>query len=415
MEHYTITGMSCAACSARVEKAVSRVPGVTSCSVNLLTNSMGVEGTASEREIIRAVEAAGYGAAPQNVRAMHDTSDADALHDRETPKICKRLIVSVCLLLPLMYLSMGHMMWNLPLPAFLENHLAAGLAQMILAAMIMVVNQRFFISGFTALYHRAPNMDTLVALGSSVSFAWSVYVLFAMLNGLSHETPFYFESAAMIVTLITVGKLLEARSKGRTTDALKGLMRLAPQTATLLQNGAEVTVPVARVKTGDVFLVRPGETIPVDGVVEKGESAVNESSLTGESIPVDKASGDAVFAATLNQSGALTCQATRVGEDTTYAQIVRMVSDASATKAPIAKLADRVSGVFVPAVMAVAFVTFLIWLLLGEPLSGALSRGIAVLVISCPCALGLATPVAIMVGSGVGARIGILFKTAESL
>ncbi len=427
MKQYTVTGMSCAACSARVEKAVSQVPGVQSCAVSLLTNSMGVEGTASESDIIRAVEEAGYGAQSKDTPspAAPAAVREDALADRETPKLKRRLFASLGFLLVLMYLSMGHMMWNWPLPAFMEgNHVAMGLAQMILAAIVMVINQKFFISGFKSLWHKAPNMDTLVALGSAASFGWSVYVLFAMtaaqtrgdagaVMGYMHE--FYFESAAMILTLITVGKMLEARSKGKTTDALKSLMKLAPQTATLLRNGQEATVPIDQVQPGDIFTVRPGESIPVDGVVVSGGSAVNEAALTGESIPVDKAEGDKVSAATVNQSGFLQCRATRVGQDTTLSQIIKMVSDAAATKAPIAKVADRVSGVFVPVVISIAAVTTAIWLLLGQPFGYALARGISVLVISCPCALGLATPVAIMVGNGLGARHGILFKTAVSL
>ena len=416
MKQYTVTGMSCAACSARVEKAVIKVPGVQSCAVSLLTNSMGVEGTASESDIIRAVEEAGYGAQSKDTPspAAPAAVREDALADRETPKLKRRLFASLGFLLVLMYLSMGHMMWNWPLPVFMEgNHVAMGLAQMILAAIVMVINQKFFISGFKSLWHKAPNMDTLVALGSAASFGWSVYVLFAMtaaqtrgdagaVMGYMHE--FYFESAAMILTLITVGKMLEARSKGKTTDALKSLMKLAPQTATLLRNGQEVTVPVDQVQPGDIFTVRPGESIPVDGVVVSGGSAVNEAALTGESIPVDKAEGDKVSAATVNQSGFLQCRATRVGQDTTLSQIIKMVSDAAATKAPIAKVADRVSGVFVPVVISIAAVTTAIWLLLGQPFGYALARGISVLVISCPCALGLATPVAIMVGNGLGAR-----------
>jgi len=422
MKQFTVTGMSCAACSARVEKAVSQVPGVTGCSVSLLTNMMGVEGTASEGDIIRAVEEAGYGAAPRDADRARTSpqTEEDALKDKETPRLKKRLAASLCLLLPLMYVSMGHTMWGWPLPAFFdENPVAVGLVQMILSAVVMLINQRFFISGFRALRRRAPNMDTLVALGSAASFAWSVYVLFAMTRadgGHAHgDMHFYFESAAMILTLITVGKMLEARSKGRTTDALKGLMRLSPRTAALIRDGREVTVPIEEVRAGDLFAVRPGESIPVDGVVVSGESAVNESALTGESIPVDKREGDAVSAATVNQSGFLTCRAVRVGQDTTLSQIIKMVSDAAATKAPIAKIADRVAGVFVPAVIAIAAVTTLVWLLLGREFGYALARGISVLVISCPCALGLATPVAIMVGGGVGAKHGILFKTAVSL
>ena len=427
MKQYTVTGMSCAACSARVEKAVSQVPGVQSCAVSLLTNSMGVEGTASESEIIRAVEEAGYGAQSKDAPspAAPASIREDALADRETPKLKRRLLTSLGFLIVLMYISMGHMMAGFPLPAFMEgNHVAMGLAQLLLAAIVMVINQKFFISGFKSLWHKAPNMDTLVALGSAASFGWSVYVLFAMtvaqthgdaaaVMGYMHE--FYFESAAMILTLITVGKMLEARSKGKTTDALKSLMKLAPQTATLLRNGQETTVPIDQVQPGDVFTVRPGESIPVDGVVVSGGSAVNEAALTGESIPVDKAEGDKVSAATVNQSGFLKCRATRVGQDTTLSQIIKMVSDAAATKAPIAKVADKVSGVFVPVVISIAAVTTVIWLLLGQPFGYALARGISVLVISCPCALGLATPVAIMVGNGLGARHGILFKTAVSL
>ena len=427
MEQYTVTGMSCAACSARVEKAVSKVPGVTACSVSLLTNSMGVEGSASPQAVIAAVEEAGYGAAVKGApaEAAQSAAGEDALKDRETPVLKRRLLASLGFLAVLMYLSMGHMMWGWPLPAFLEgNHVAMGLAQLLLAAIIMVINQKFFISGFRGLLHRAPNMDTLVALGSGASFVYSTYALFAMTGaqvrgdmdavmGYMHE--FYFESAAMILTLITVGKMLEARSKGRTTDALKSLMKLAPKTATVVRDGVETEVPIQQVRRGDVFVVRPGGSIPVDGVVLEGTSAVNESALTGESIPADKAPGDAVSAATVNQSGFLRCEATRVGEDTTLSQIIRMVSDAAATKAPIAKVADRVSGGFVPAVMAIAAVTTIVWLLAGQTAGFALARGISVLVISCPCALGLATPVAIMVGSGMGAKNGILFKTAVSL
>lgn len=425
MKQYQVTGMSCAACSARVEKAVSKVPGVTACSVSLLTNSMGVEGTAGEQAVIAAVEAAGYGASVKGAPAAAAPAADDPLADHETPALKRRLYSSLVFLVALMYLSMGHMMWGWPAPAFLaENHVAMGLAQLLLTAIIMVINQRFFISGFKSLWHRSPNMDTLVALGSTASFVYSVYALFAMTGaqargdaaqvmGWMHE--FYFESAAMILTLITVGKMLEARSKGRTTDALKGLMKLAPQTATLLVDGQERTVPIGDVKQGDLFVVRPGENIPVDGVVLEGHSAVNESALTGESIPVDKAEGDAVSAATVNQSGFLRCQATRVGEDTTLSQIIRMVSDAAATKAPIAKVADRVSGVFVPVVIAIALIATAVWLATGADFGYALARGISVLVISCPCALGLATPVAIMVGNGKGAKNGILFKTAVSL
>ena len=428
MEQYNVTGMSCAACSARVEKAVKKVPGVTSCSVSLLTNSMGVEGTASPAAILSAVQEAGYGASPKNASASK-TSDAsadlDALADRETPKLKRRLIASLGFLLVLMYFSMGHMMWGWPLPHWFDgNHVAMGLVQLLLAGIVMVINQKFFINGFKGLIHGAPNMDTLVALGSMASFVWSTYALFAMTRAqvdgndelvMHYMMEFYFESAAMILTLITVGKMLEARSKGKTTDALKSLMKLAPKTATLVRDGAEVTVAIADVQKGDVFVVRPGENIPVDGVVLEGTSAVNESALTGESIPVDKAVGDKVSAATTNQSGFLRCEATRVGEDTTLAQIIKMVSDAAATKAPIAKIADTVSGFFVPAVISIAVLTTIVWLLLGHELGYALARGISVLVISCPCALGLATPVAIMVGNGLGAKNGILFKTAASL
>ena len=428
MEQYNVTGMSCAACSARVEKAVKKVPGVTSCSVSLLTNSMGVEGTASAAAILSAVQEAGYGASPKNASASK-TSDAsadlDALADHETPKLKRRLIASLGFLLVLMYFSMGHMMWGWPLPRWFDgNHIAMGLVQLLLAGIVMVINQKFFINGFKGLIHGAPNMDTLVALGSMASFVWSTYALFAMTRAqvdgndelvMHYMMEFYFESAAMILTLITVGKMLEARSKGKTTDALKSLMKLAPKTATLVRDGAEVTVAIADVQKGDVFVVRPGENIPVDGVVLEGTSAVNESALTGESIPVDKAVGDKVSAATTNQSGFLRCEATRVGEDTTLAQIIKMVSDAAATKAPIAKIADTVSGFFVPAVISIAVVTTIVWLLLGHELGYALARGISVLVISCPCALGLATPVAIMVGNGLGAKNGILFKTAASL
>ena len=428
MEQYNVTGMSCAACSARVEKAVKKVPGVTSCSVSLLTNSMGVEGTASPAAILSAVQEAGYGASLKNASASKaaDTSaDLDALADHETPKLKRRLIASLGFLLVLMYFSMGHMMWGWPLPHWFDgNHVAMGLVQLLLAGIVMVINQKFFINGFKGLIHGAPNMDTLVALGSMASFVWSTYALFAMTRAqvdgndelvMHYMMEFYFESAAMILTLITVGKMLEARSKGKTTDALKSLMKLAPKTATLVRDGAEVTVAIADVQKGDVFVVRPGENIPVDGVVLEGTSAVNESALTGESIPVDKAVGDKVSAATTNQSGFLRCEATRVGEDTTLAQIIKMVSDAAATKAPIAKIADTVSGFFVPAVISIAVVTTIVWLLLGHELGYALARGISVLVISCPCALGLATPVAIMVGNGLGAKNGILFKTAASL
>ncbi len=429
MEQYIVTGMSCAACSARVEKAVSGVEGVTSCSVSLLTNSMGVEGTASQAAIIQAVEEAGYGASPKGgqEQAKEGGFDSlqDSLKDRETPVLRRRLLSSIVFLLLLMYLSMGHMMWGWPLPSFFEgNHVAMGLAQLLLTVIIMVLNQKFFISGFKSLWHRAPNMDTLVALGSSAAFVYSTYALFAMTDaqvkgnadavmGYMHE--FYFESAAMILTLITVGKMLEAYSKGKTTDALKGLMNLAPKTAVLVRDGAEVEVPVEQVKKGDIYVVRPGGNIPVDGIVLEGNSAVDESALTGESIPVDKEQGDSVSAATINQSGVLRCEATRVGEDTTLSKIIQMVSDAAATKAPIAKIADQVSGVFVPAVVTIAVITILVWLLLGKDIGFALARGISVLVISCPCALGLATPVAIMVANGVGARNGILFKTAVSM
>ena len=429
MEQSIVTGLSCAACSARVEKAVSEVEGVTSCSVSLLTNSMGVEGTASSSAVIQAVEEAGYGASPKGGQEQSKEggfdSLQDSLKDRETPVLRRRLLSSVIFLLLLMYLSMGHMMWGWPLPSFFEgNHVAMGLAQLLLTVIIMVLNQKFFISGFKSLWHRAPNMDTLVALGSSAAFVYSTYALFAMTDaqvkgdadavmGYMHE--FYFESAAMILTLITVGKMLEAYSKGKTTDALKGLMNLAPKTAVLVRNGAEAEVPVEQVKKGDIYVVRPGGNIPVDGVVLEGNSAVDESALTGESIPVDKAQGDNVSAATINQSGVLRCEATRVGEDTTLSKIIRMVGDAAATKAPIAKIADQVSGVFVPAVVTIAVITIFVWLLLGKDIGFALARGISVLVISCPCALGLATPVAIMVANGVGARNGILFKTAVSM
>ena len=428
MEQYNVTGMSCAACSARVEKAVKKVPGVTSCSVSLLTNSMGVEGTASPAAILSAVQEAGYGASPKNAsasKASDASADLDALADHETPKLKRRLIASLGFLLVLMYFSMGHMMWGWPLPHWFDgNHIAMGLVQLLLAGIIMVINQKFFINGFKGLIHGAPNMDTLVALGSMASFVWSTYALFAMTRAqvdgndelvMHYMMEFYFESAAMILTLITVGKMLEARSKGKTTDPLKSLMKLAPKTAALVRDGAEVTVAITDVQKGDVFVVRPGENIPVDGVVLEGTSAVNESALTGESIPVDKAVGDKVSAATTNQSGFLRCEATRVGEDTTLAQIIKMVSDAAATKAPIAKIADTVSGFFVPAVISIAVVTTIVWLLLGHELGYALARGISVLVISCPCALGLATPVAIMVGNGLGAKNGILFKTAASL
>ena len=426
MKQYTVTGMSCAACSARVEKAVSAVPGVTSCSVSLLTNSMGVEGTASAEAVVSAVQAAGYGASLKGAScAPTAAAQEDALADRETPALKRRLIASLGFLIVLMYVSMGHMMWGWPLPACLaDNHVAMGLLQMLLTIAVMVINQKFFINGFRSLLHGAPNMDTLVALGAAASFGYSTYALFAMTGAqvrgdaaavMQYMHEFYFESAAMILALITVGKMLEARSKGKTTDALRSLMKLAPQTATLVRGGQEIAVPIAQVRRGDVFVVRPGESIPVDGVVLEGESAVNESALTGESIPVDKAVGDSVSAATTNQSGFLRCEATRVGEDTTLSQIIRMVSDAAATKAPIAKVADRVSGVFVPTVIALAILTTAVWLLCGQSIGFALARGISVLVISCPCALGLATPVAIMVGNGLGAKNGILFKTAVSL
>lgn len=429
MKQYTVTGMSCAACSSRVEKAVSKVPGVTACSVSLLTNSMGVEGDVPPETVIHAVEDAGYGASLKGQGAAAQAQSAseaeDALKDRETPVLKHRLIASLGFLAVLMYMSMGHMMWGWPLPHFMDgNHVAMGLLQLLLAGIIMVINQKFFISGFKGLLHRAPNMDTLVALGSGTSFVYSTYALFAMTDAqlkgndaavMSYMHEFYFESAAMILALITVGKMLEARSKGKTTDALKGLMKLAPKTAVIIRDGVETEVPIEQVKKGDVFVVRPGENIPVDGVVLEGTSAVNEAALTGESIPVDKAQGDPVSAATVNQSGYLRCEATRVGEDTSLSQIIRMVSDAAATKAPIAKIADRVSGVFVPAVITIAVVTTIVWLLAGQTFGFALARGISVLVISCPCALGLATPVAIMVGNGMGAKNGILFKTAVSL
>lgn len=426
MEQFNVTGMSCAACSARVEKAVSKVDGVSSCSVSLLTNSMGVEGTAKADDIIKAVEDAGYGASLKNDREKSAKSvDSDALKDTETPKIKKRLIASIIFLAVLMYISMGHMMWNFPLPSFLaENHIAMGLVQLLLTGIIMVINQHFFISGFKGMIHRSPNMDTLVALGSGAAFIYSTYALFAMTNaqlngdiqavmGYMHE--FYFESAAMILTLITVGKMLEAHSKGKTTDALKGLMNLAPKTAVIVKDGVETEVSIDSVQKDDIFVVRPGESIPVDGIILEGSSAVNESALTGESIPTDKNVGDKVSAATINQSGFIRCKAERVGEDTTLSQIIRMVSDAAATKAPIAKIADKVSGIFVPVVIIIAIITAVIWLLIGDPFGSALQKAISVLVISCPCALGLATPVAIMVGNGVGARNGILFKTAVSL
>ena len=426
MRQYNVTGMSCAACSARVEKAVGKVPGVTSCSVSLLTNSMGVEGDVPPEQIIAAVEQAGYGASEKGAGEKKQSgADATALEDKETPVLKRRLIASVGFLLVLMYFSMGHMMWGWPLPAwFADNHIAMGLVQLLLAGIVMVINQKFFISGFKSLWHRSPNMDTLVAMGSMASFLWSVYVLFAMTRAqvdgnmeavMDYMMDFYFESAAMILTLITVGKMLEARSKGKTTDALKGLMNLAPKTAVLVKGEKEVTVPIEQVEKGDIFVVRPGESIPVDGKILEGHSAVNEAALTGESIPVDKEEGDLVSAATINQSGFIRCEATRVGEDTTLSQIIQMVSDAAATKAPIAKIADKVSGVFVPVVILIAVVTTIVWLLAGQTFGYALARGISVLVISCPCALGLATPVAIMVGNGMGAKNGILFKTAVSL
>ena len=430
MQQFIVTGMSCAACSARVEKAVSKVEGVTSCSVSLLTNSMGVEGTAADQAIIQAVEAAGYGASVKGEAAEHTgassmAAEEEMLKDHDTPVLKRRLLASLGFLIVLMYFSMGHMMWGWPLPAFFENnHIAMGLVQLLLTGIVMVINQKFFISGFTSLAHRAPNMDTLVALGSTAAFGYSTYALFAMTDAqvkgdmemvMHYMHEFYFESAAMILTLITVGKMLEARSKGKTTDALKGLMKLAPKTAVVERNGQEVTVPIEQVKKGDIFLVRPGENVPVDGVILEGTSALNEAALTGESIPVDKKPGNIVSAATLNQSGFIRCEATRVGEDTTLSQIIQMVSDAAATKAPIAKIADKVSGVFVPAVITIAVITMIVWLLAGESIGFALARGISVLVISCPCALGLATPVAIMVGNGMGAKNGILFKTAVSL
>ena len=427
MKQYNVTGMSCAACSARVEKAVGKVPGVTSCSVSLLTNSMGVEGTASPEAVIKAVQDAGYGASEKGAskQSVSMAENKKALEDHATPALKRRLIWSVGFLIVLMYFSMGHMMWGWPLPRFYnDNHVAMGLTQLLLTVIIMVINQKFFISGFKSLWHRAPNMDTLVALGATAAFVYSTYALFAMTGAqvrgdmdavMDYMMDFYFESAAMILTLITVGKMLEARSKGKTTDALKSLMKLAPKTAAVVRDGQEMTVPVEQVQKDDVFVVRPGESIPVDGVVLEGTSAVNESALTGESVPADKTPGDAVSAATVNQSGFLRCRATRVGEDTTLSQIIQMVSDAAATKAPIAKIADQVSGVFVPAVIGIALVTTIVWLLIGKPVGYALARGISVLVISCPCALGLATPVAIMVGSGLGAKNGILFKTAASL
>ena len=428
MKQYTVTGMSCAACSARVEKAVSQVPGVKACAVSLLTNSMGVEGTAEPEAVIAAVKAAGYGASLKGANRENTARTAesdDTLADRETPLLKKRLLTSLGFLLVLMYVSMGHSMWGWPLPEQLaENHVALGLIQLLLSAVVMVINQKFFISGFRSLWHRSPNMDTLVAMGSAASFGYSVYALFAMTDAqlrgesaavMAYMHEFYFESAAMILTLITVGKMLEARSKGKTTDALKNLMKLSPKTAVLVKDGLETEVPVEQVGKGDVFVVRPGQSVPVDGEVIEGISAVNEAALTGESIPVDKTVGDRVSAATVNQSGYLKCRATRVGEDTTLAQIIKMVSDAAATKAPIAKVADKVSGVFVPAVLVIAAVTVTVWLLVGQSFGFALARGISVLVISCPCALGLATPVAIMVGNGLGARNGLLFKTAASL
>ena len=424
MEQYNVTGMSCAACSARVEKAVSAVPGVTSCAVSLLTNSMGVEGTASSADIIKAVEAAGYGASEKG-KERSAAPSCDELEDKETPRLKKRLIASVIILLPLLYLSMGHMMLGFPLPAWFDgNHVAMGLAQLLLTALIMVINQKFFISGFKGLIHRSPNMDTLVAMGAGVSFLWSVFMLFDMTDAVTHGDEarvsadmmnFWFESAATILTLITVGKTLEAYSKGRTTDALKGLMKLAPDTATVERGGREIVIPAAQVQVGDIFTIRPGESIPVDGTVIDGQSAVNEAALTGESIPADKSPGSQVSAGTVNTSGFLRCRATRVGEDTAISKIIAMVSDAAATKAPIAKTADKVSGIFVPTVIGIALVTLVIWLLVGQTVGYALARAISVLVISCPCALGLATPVAIMVGSGVGAKNGILFKTAVSL
>ena len=424
MEQYNVTGMTCAACQTRVEKVVSKVPGVTSVSVSLLTNSMGVEGTAASADIVAAVEKAGYHASVKGT-AKESSQEAEALADTETPKLLKRLIISLIFLMPLMYLSMGHMMWNWPLPGFLNNnHVGMGLAQLLFTVIIMVINQRFFISGFTSLIHRAPNMDTLVAMGATAAFGYSTYALFAMTVAqaagndklvISYMHEFYFESAAMILTLITLGKTLEAYSKGKTTDALKSLMNLAPKMATVVRNGLEMQISADQVKKGDIFLVKPGESIPVDGIVLEGNSAIDESALTGESIPVDKTEGDNVSAATINQSGFLKCEATRVGEDTTLSQIIRMVSDAAATKAPIAKIADKVSGIFVPAVITIAIITIIGWLLAGESVGFALARGISVLVISCPCALGLATPVAIMVGNGVGAKNGILFKTAVSL
>ena len=425
MQKYNITGMSCAACQARVEKAVSAVNGVDSCAVSLLTNSMGVEGNADPKDIIKAVENAGYGATIKGESAKSHNDTADELKDTETPKLRKRLIISLLLLIPLMYVSMGHMMWNWPLPPFFRgNHIAMGIYEMLLSIGVMITNGRFFTSGFKSLWHRAPNMDTLVAMGSAASFTYSVYALFAMTSAQiagdiqrvsSLMDEFYFESAAMILTLITVGKLLESISKGRTTNALKELMKLSPKTAVVLIDGKETEVPIEKVKPHDKFVLRPGSSVPVDGIVLEGNSAINESALTGESIPVEKAAGDTVSAATINQNGYLICEATRVGEDTTIAGIIKMVSDAAATKAPIAKIADRVSGVFVPSVIGIAAVTFIVWMIVGRPVGYSLARAISVLVISCPCALGLATPVAIMVGNGVGARRGIMFKTAVSL
>ncbi|CDE46739.1 copper-(Or silver)-translocating P-type ATPase [Clostridium sp. CAG:411] len=426
MKQYNVTGMSCAACSARVEKAVTKLEGVSACSVSLLTNSMGVEGDVAPETVIRAVEEAGYGASLKGKEKKQSVSEQEeSLKDRETPVLKKRLFSSIIFLIILMYISMGHMMWNWPLPAFfMDNHVAMGLLQLLLTVIIMVINQRFFISGFKSLFHKAPNMDTLVALGASAAFVYSTYALFAMTDAqvkgdmdavMHYMHEFYFESAAMILTLITVGKMLEAHAKGKTTDALKGLMQLAPKTAVILKDGKEQEVSIEQVKKGDLFVVRPGENIPVDGVIVEGSSAINESALTGESIPVDKEKGDDIFAATINQSGFLTCEATKVGEDTTLSKIIQMVSDAAATKAPIAKVADKVSGVFVPVVILLALLTIAVWLLAGESVGFSLARGISVLVISCPCALGLATPVAIMVGNGVGAKNGILFKTAESI
>ena len=425
MKQYNVTGMSCASCVARVEKAVNKVDGVTSCSVNLLTNSMSVDGDVKSSDVISAVEKAGYGASLKGNSSKENKTNDEPLKDTETPKLKKRLFSSLVFLLLLMYISMGHMMWGFPLPSILaNNHIAMGLIQLLLTGIIMVINQKFFISGFKALIHRSPNMDTLVALGAGASFIYSVYALFAMTNAqvnndmslvMKYMDEFYFESAGMILTLITLGKMLESYSKGKTTNAIKGLMNLAPKKATILVDNAEKVVPVEEVKIGDIFVVKPGENIPVDGVVIEGESAVNESALTGESIPTDKTVGDNVSGATVNQSGFIKCKATKVGEDTTLSQIIKMVSDASATKAPIAKVADKVSGVFVPIVISIAVVTIIVWLLCGATFGNALVRGISVLVISCPCALGLATPVAIMVGNGVGAKNGILFKNATSL